>query len=403
MKKFLSTLVALAMIISPNFEVNVCRAEETINSTSKQVNKESKSKILKKISFAAKNFKESVNKHSKEIGLGIVGTVSVGVLTWGGYNSVTKSDKIKAIAMDPELTVADKIKAIVKIVFCGVKNTDSNNNEKKGEQEKVAEEKAEQEKATEQKADQEKIVSEVQVNSDSKNDKKKNITTPSTAATVYDQTGMMVKLKSKVNGAIETVKALYNNYGANREKAYWEKMPPELRSNLSTSCHLNKNATFGYKRGFLKEGACCNYYDASGNLKSKWLDSVYRSDVKACRDIALSALTLYGSFRLIGMFKEKYFIFMDMRNKFMSYFKSSKIVKSTLEQTLNGVTPTPEVNEIQTQEKVEEEEANEILTPTPAPTPTPKKLKNNNNNNNGGKINNSNRKKTAQKFKQTKL
>ena len=407
MKKFLSTLVALAMIISPNFEVNVCRAEETINSTSKQVNKESKSKILKKISFAAKNFKESVNKHPKEIGLGIVGTASAGVLTWGGYNSVTKSDKIKAIAMDPELTVADKIKAIVKIVFCGVKNTDSNNNEKKGEQEKVAEEKAEQEKATEQKADQEKIVSEVQVNSDSKNDKKKNITTPSTAATVYDQTGMMVKLKSKVNGAIETVKALYNNYGANREKAYWEKMPPELRSNLSTSCHLNKNATFGYKRGFLKEGACCNYYDASGNLKSKWLDSVYRSDVKACRDIALSALTLYGSFRLIGMFKEKYFIFMDMRNKFMSYFKSSKIVKSTLEQTLNGVTPTPEVNEIQTQEKVEEEEANEILTPTPAPTPaptpTPKKLKNNNNNNNGGKINNSNRKKTAQKFKQTKL
>ena len=173
MKKFLSTLVALVMIISPNFEVNVCRAEETINSTSKQVNKESKSKILKKILFAAKNFKESVNKHSKEIGLGIVGTASVGVLTWGGYNSVTKSDKIKAIAMDPELTVADKIKAIVKIVFCGVKNTDSNNNEKKGEQEKVAEEKAEQEKATEQKADQEKIVSEVQVNSDSKNDKKK--------------------------------------------------------------------------------------------------------------------------------------------------------------------------------------------------------------------------------------
>ena len=208
MKKFLSTLVALAMIISPNFEVNVCRAEETINSTSKQVNKESKSKILKKILFAAKNFKESVNKHSKEIGLGIVGTASVGVLTWGGHNSVTNSNKIKAIAMDPELTVADKIKAIVKIVFCGVKNTDSNNNEKKGEQEKVAEEKAEQEKvaeekaeqekaieekvaeekaeqekvaeekaeqekATEQKADQEKIVSEVQVNSDSKNDKKK--------------------------------------------------------------------------------------------------------------------------------------------------------------------------------------------------------------------------------------
>ena len=281
MKKFLSTLVALAMIISPNFEVNVCRAEETINSTSKQVNKESKSKILKKILFAAKNFKESVNKHSKEIGLGIVGTASVGVLTWGGYNSVTKSDKIKAIAMDPELTVADKIKAIVKIVFCGVKNTDSNNNEKKGEQEKVAEEKAEQEKATEQKADQEKIVSEVQVNSDSKNDKKKNITTPSTAATVYDQkniepSGVMANIRAYL---ISIKKDLVDlDY---KEKEYWEKMPPELRSNLNASCHLNKNATFGYEISpFFFEGARCNYYDASGNLKSKWLDKRLYTEFK---------------------------------------------------------------------------------------------------------------------------
>ena len=270
MKKFLSTLVALAMIISPNFEVNVCRAEETINSTSKQVNKESKSKILKKISFAAKNFKESVNKHSKEIGLGIVGTASAGVLTWGGYNSVTKSDKIKAIAMDPELTVADKIKAIVKIVFCGVKNTDSNNNEKKGEQEKVAEEKAEQEKATEQKADQEKIVSEVQVNSDSKNDKKTNITTPSTAATVYDQkniepSGVMANIRAYL---ISIKKDLVDlDY---KEKEYWEKMPPELRSNLNASCHLNKNATFGYEispfffEGRLQNNACHKKAAASG-------------------------------------------------------------------------------------------------------------------------------------------
>ena len=341
MKKFLSTLVALAMIISPNFEVNVCRAEETINSTSKQVNKESKSKILKKILFAAKNFKESVNKHSKEIGLGIVGTASVGVLTWGGYNSVTNSNKIKAIAMDPELTVADKIKAIVKIVFCGVKNTDSNNNEKKGEQEKVAEEKAEQEKAeqekaieekgeqekvaeekaeqekvaeekaeqekaieekvaeekaeqekvaeekaeqekaTEQKADQEKIVSEVQVNSDSKNDKKTNITTPSTAATVYDQkniepSGVMANIRAYL---ISIKKDLVDlDY---KEKEYWEKMPPELRSNLNASCHLNKNATFGYEISpFFFEGARCNYYDASGNLKSKWLDKRLYTEFK---------------------------------------------------------------------------------------------------------------------------
>ena len=316
MKKFLSTLVALVMIISPNFEVNVCRAEETINSTSKQVNKESKSKILKKILFAAKNFKESVNKHSKEIGLGIVGTASVGVLTWGGYNSVTNSNKIKAIAMDPELTVADKIKAIVKIVFCGVKNTDSNNNEKKGEQEKVAEEKAEQEKvaeekaeqekaeqekvaeekaeqekvaeekaeqekATEQKADQEKIVSEAQVNSDSKNDKKKNITTPSTAATVYDQkniepSGVMANIRAYL---ISIKKDLVDlDY---KEKEYWEKMPPELRSNLNASCHLNKNATFGYEISpFFFEGARCNYYDASGNLKSKWLDKRLYTEFK---------------------------------------------------------------------------------------------------------------------------
>ena len=337
MKKFLSTLVALAMIISPNFEVNVCRAEETINSTSKQVNKESKSKILKKISFAAKNFKESVNKHSKEIGLGIVGTASAGVLTWGGYNSVTKSDKIKAIAMDPELTVADKIKAIVKIVFCGVKNTDSNNNEKKGEQEKVAEEKAEQEKAeqekaieekvaeekaeqekvaeekaeqekaTEQKADQEKIVSEVQVNSDSKNDKKTNITTPSTAATVYDQkniepSGVMANIRAYL---ISIKKDLVDlDY---KEKEYWEKMPPELRSNLNASCHLNKNATFGYEISpFFFEGARCNYYDASGNLKSKWLDSVYRSDVKVAAEVVTGAVLTYINYRLLNKFGGKY-------------------------------------------------------------------------------------------------
>ena len=396
MKKFLSTLVALAMIISPNFEVNVCRAEETINSTSKQVNKESKSKILKKISFAAKNFKESVNKHPKEIGLGIVGTASAGVLTWGGYNSVTKSDKIKAIAMDPELTVADKIKAIVKIVFCGVKNTDSNNNEKKGEQEKVAEEKAEQEKAeqekaieekgeqekvaeekaeqekvaeekaeqekaeqekvaeekaeqekvaeekaeqekaTEQKADQEKIVSEVQVNSDSKNDKKTNITTPSTAATVYDQkniepSGVMANIRAYL---ISIKKDLVDlDY---KEKEYWEKMPPELRSNLNASCHLNKNATFGYKRGFLKEGACCNYYDASGNLKSKWLDSVYRSDVKVAAEVVTGAVLTYINYRLLNKLDGKYFSLRYLKDKAMSYFKSSPIVKSTLDQALDN-------------------------------------------------------------------
>ncbi len=217
---------------------------------------------------------------------------------------------------------------------------------------------------------------------------KKNITTPSTAAAVYDQTGMMVKLKSKVNGAIETVKALYNNYGANREKAYWEKMPPELRSNLSTSCHLNKNATFGYKRGFLKEGACCNYYDASGNLKSKWLDSVYRSDVKVAAEVVTGAVLTYINYRLLNKFDGKYLSLSYLKDKAMSYFKSSKIVKSTLDQTLNSVT----------------QEVKETPKPTPKPTPTPKKLKNNNNNNNnGGKINNSNRKKTAQKFKQIKL
>ena len=147
---------------------------------------------------------------------------------------------------------------------------------------------------------------------------------------------MMVKLKSKVNGAIETVKALYNNYGANREKAYWEKMPPELRSNLSTSCHLNKNATFGYKRGFLKEGACCNYYDASGNLKSKWLDSVYRSDVKVAAEVVTGAVLTYINYRLLNKLDGKYFSLRYLKDKAMSYFKSSPIVKSTLDQALDN-------------------------------------------------------------------
>ena len=216
---------------------------------------------------------------------------------------------------------------------------------------------------------------------------------------------MMVKLKSKVNGAIETVKALYNNYGANREKAYWEKMPPELRSNLSTSCHLNKNATFGYKRGFLKEGACCNYYDASGNLKSKWLDSVYRSDVKVAAEVVTGAVLTYINYRLLNKFDGKYFSLRYLKDKAMSYFKSSPIVKSTLDQTLNSV--TQEANEIPTPTPAPAVEVKEAPTPTqtPAPTQTPtqKKSNNNNNNNNRNNRNNWNRKKAAQKFKNTKL
>ncbi len=197
---------------------------------------------------------------------------------------------------------------------------------------------------------------------------------------------MMVKLKSKVNGAIETVKALYNNYGANREKAYWEKMPPELRSNLSTSCHLNKNATFGYKRGFLKEGACCNYYDASGNLKSKWLDSVYRSDVKVAAEVVTGAVLTYINYRLLNKFDGKYFSLRYLKDKAMSYFKSSPIVKSTLDQTL------------------EEEEAKETPAPalTPAPTNNVKKSKKSKHNNNNSNNSNS-RKKAVQKYKNKKL
>ena len=110
---------------------------------------------------------------------------------------------------------------------------------------------------------------------------KKNITTPSTAATVYDQkniepSGVMANIRAYL---ISIKKDLVDlDY---KEKEYWEKMPPELRSNLNASCHLNKNATFGYEISpFFFEGARCNYYDASGNLKSKWLDKRLYTEFK---------------------------------------------------------------------------------------------------------------------------
>ena len=171
MKKFLSALIALTMAVAPT-GTNICGAEGTAYLEKKEsVSKKQKNEVSKKISNSVKSFKEVVREHGKEIGLGVAGTAAASLLTWNGYNLVKNSDKVKEILVDPTLSVKEKIQAIAKVVFCGVKkvvistekqvtpeeqnNTESQNNTedqaeeaKKAEEAKLAEEAKKAEEAT---------------------------------------------------------------------------------------------------------------------------------------------------------------------------------------------------------------------------------------------------------------
>lgn len=120
MKKFLSALVALSMVVAPTG--NICKAESLTASTEMQINKEKNNELSKKTSAAVKSFKEVMKEHSKKIGLCAIGTASAGLLTWNGYNLVKNPDKLKEILADSKLSITDKISAIAKIMFFGVKD-----------------------------------------------------------------------------------------------------------------------------------------------------------------------------------------------------------------------------------------------------------------------------------------
>lgn len=65
-----------------------------------------------------------------------------------------------------------------------------------------------------------------------------------------------------------------------------------LRKNLMESCRLNNNGTLDYRFDFVKEGARCNYYDTSGNLKSKWLNKVYHKTWLAAAGVIATLMIL---------------------------------------------------------------------------------------------------------------
>lgn len=150
MKKFLSALIALTMAVAPTGN-NICGAEGTAYLVKKQsVNKEQKNEVLEKISEVSKkfstsikSFKEVVKEHGKEIGLGVAGTASAGLLTWNSYNLVKNSDKIKEILADTTLSFKEKVQAIVKVMFCGVKKVIKVEEAKNVEEQKTEEVKAE--------------------------------------------------------------------------------------------------------------------------------------------------------------------------------------------------------------------------------------------------------------------
>ena len=154
MKKFLSALVALSIVVAPTG--NICKAESLTASIEKQANKEQKSELLKKASSAVKSFKEVVREHGKEIGLGVVGAASAGVVTWNGYNLVKNTDKLKEILADSELSIPGKVSAIAKLMFCGVAAT-----AKKTQETMTAEEATTAEAAKGEKAEAEKNAEDV--------------------------------------------------------------------------------------------------------------------------------------------------------------------------------------------------------------------------------------------------
>lgn len=123
MKKFLSALIVLTMVVAPTGN-NICGAEETIYTRRQSISKKQKDEVSKKDSGFVKSSKKVVKEHGAEICQAIVSTVSAGLLTWNGYNLVKNSDKVKEILADTKLSASAKIQAIVKVMFFGLEKSE---------------------------------------------------------------------------------------------------------------------------------------------------------------------------------------------------------------------------------------------------------------------------------------
>ena len=282
MKKFLSALIVLTMVLAPT-RTNICGAESSIplvvlkedkqkGTDSKEAVKQVKTKtiyaekVLSKVSDAMRSFKEVVKEHCKEIGLGVASTASAGLLTWNGYNLVKNPDKVKEILADSTLSVKAKIQAIAKVMSCGVKETET-------EEQKV--EKTKTEKQTE-----------TQDNIECQKDTKKQ--TDQENQDYQGGTSVLADIKSvkKAKKNSNNAKTITLNAQKNDEKYSTinealariveakEKLNEfeiSLTNNLAEQCKVINTMGSIVGCGLFGVDTCCEYTDANGTIISEVL------------------------------------------------------------------------------------------------------------------------------------
>ena len=274
MKKFLSALIVLAMVLAPTGN-NICDAESPIplvvlkedkqkETDSKEAVKQVETKtiyvekVLSKVSDAMKSFKEVVKEHCKEITLGVASTA--------GYNLVKNSDKVKEILVDTKLSVGNKIKDIAKVMFCGVKETET-------EEQKV--EKTKTEKQTE-----------TQDNIECQKDTKKqtdqeNQDSQGGTSVLADIKSVKKAKKNSNNAKTITLNAQKNDekYSTINEalariveaKEKLNEFEISLTNNLAEQCKVINTMGSIVGCGLFGVDTCCEYTDANGTIISEVL------------------------------------------------------------------------------------------------------------------------------------
>ena len=271
MKKFLSALIVLAMVLAPTGN-NICDAESPIplvvlkedkqkETDSKEAVKQVETKtiyvekVLSKVSDAMKSFKEVVKEHCKEITLGVASTA--------GYNLVKNSDKVKEILVDTKLSVGNKIKDIAKVMFCGVK-------EPKTEEQKVEKSTEVQDSAKEQnKKVQENLGSQDNAEVLAAKEAEQNLNAQ------YNETSFN-KTHARVVEATEKLDKVEN---INKTS---------IMNNLDEQCKVINTMGSIVDCGLFGVDTCCEYTDANGTIKSEVL--VKGSPVKEYTIIAVVSL-----------------------------------------------------------------------------------------------------------------
>ena len=296
MKKFLSALIVLAMVLAP-IGNNICDAESPIplvvlkedkqkETDSKEAVKQVETKtiyvekVLSKVSDAMKSFKEVVKEHCKEITLGVASTA--------GYNLVKNSDKVKEILVDTKLSVGNKIKDIAKVMFCGVKETETEEQKvEKTKTEKPTEtqDNIECQKDTKKQTDQENQDSQggTSVLADVKSVKK---------AKKNSNNAKTITLNAKNNEKYSTINETLARVVEAKEKLDLDEVEninkTSIMNNLDEQCKVINTMGSIVDCGLFGVDTCCEYTDANGTIKSEVL--VKGSPVKEYTIIAVVSL-----------------------------------------------------------------------------------------------------------------